>query len=281
MTETSPILLWFRRDLRLAEHPALSAAVATGRPVIPVLVLDEVVEGYGAAPKFRLGAGIGAFQRALDGAGSKLVLRRGQSVEVLRALIAETGARSVWWTRTYDPDAIARDTAVKSALKAQEIDAQSFPGHLLFEPWTVATKTGGYYRVYTPMWKSVRDADLAEPEPAASRIPAPDVWPASDILENWKLDAQMHRGASVVWPHMRVGEAAARARLDEFVERWLPHYDGNRDLPAVPGTSGLSQNLALGEIGPRTCWHAGHLALQAGKAGAETFLKELVWREFA
>jgi deoxyribodipyrimidine photo-lyase len=91
----------------------------------------------------------------------------------------------------------------------------------------------------------------------------------------------MRRGAAIVAPHLHVGEAAALARLDRFVARPIARYADERDLPAVDATSGLSENLAYGEIGPRTIWQAGWRALHEGMAGAETFLKELVWREFA
>jgi deoxyribodipyrimidine photo-lyase len=95
------------------------------------------------------------------------------------------------------------------------------------------------------------------------------------------MGAAMQRGAAVVRPHVRLGEAAAQERLAAFIDGWVARYDTSRDQPHVAGTSLLSENLALGEISPHQCWHAGQRALAEGKAGAETFLKELVWREFA
>ncbi|MDP5367087.1 MAG: DNA photolyase family protein [Paracoccaceae bacterium] len=280
MSDTSPVILWLRRDLRLTDHPALAAAISCGAPVIPVFIHDDAVAGLGAAPKWRLGLGLEALDKALRGKGSRLTLRRGPALEVLRKLVAETGARAVYWSRLYDPQAQSRDAAVKQALKAEGIDARSFGGHLMFEPWTVATKTGGYYRVYTPMWNAVRGREVDAPLPAPSRIAAPEGWPASERLEDWQMGAAMKRGADVVRPHVRLGEAAAQDRLAEFIDRWVGLYDKTRDQPHVAGTSLLSENLALGEISPQQCWHAGQRAMAEGKAGAETFLKELVWREF-
>jgi deoxyribodipyrimidine photo-lyase len=277
----SPIILWFRRDLRLADHPALAAAVETGRPVIPVFILDEVAEGYGAAPKWRLGLGVEHFAGRLAAAGSRLVPRRGRALPALQALVEETGAGAVWWTRAYDPEARARDEAVKAALKAGGVDARSFPGHVLFEPWTVATGQGGYYRVYTPYWRAVRDRDPGDPLPAPARLAAPAAWPAGDDPSGWALGAGMDRGAAVVAAHVNVGEDAAQRRLGDFVAQRVADYDGARDFPALRGTSRLSENLAWGEISARSCWHAGMRARAEGKAGAETFLKELVWRDFA
>ncbi len=282
MSDTSPILLWFRRDLRLSDHPALHAASQTGRPVIPVFLRDVQVDGLAAAPKFRLGLGLEHFAGSLEEAGSCLILRSGASaLEMLEAIIAETGATSVYWTRQYDPEAVARDTEIKAALKDQEVEAKSFGGHLMFEPWTVETKTGGYYKVYTPFWRSVKDRDVDAPLSAPSHISAPENWPASEDLDTWNMGAAMKRGAEVVRPFVRLGEKAAQSRLGAFLAHKVEAYNTTRDLPGEDGTSCLSENLALGEISPHQCWHAGIRALHEGKSDAEVFLKELVWREFA
>jgi deoxyribodipyrimidine photo-lyase len=281
LSDTSPIILWFRRDLRLSDHPALSAAVATGRPVIPVFVHDEVSETLGAAAMFRLGQSVLSLARSLQDKGSRLTLRRGAALDVLRALVAETGARSVWWSRLYDPSSKQRDTAVKAAFKAEGIEARSFAGHLLYEPWEVETGTGGPYRVFTPMWRAVRNRPVASLLPAPAAIAGGDHWPASDALSSWAMDQGLQRGRAVVAGHVTVGETAARARLDDFIDRKVAAYATARDLPSVDATSGLSENLTYGEISPAACWHAGWRAWQGGTADAETFLKELVWREFA
>ncbi len=281
MGETTPIILWFRRDLRLSDHRALSEAAASGRPVIPVFVLDEVVEGHGAAPKWRLGLGVEHFARTLADRGSRLILRRGEALPALRALVRETGAGAVWWTRLYDPDSRRRDETVKAGLRSDGIDARSFAGHVLFEPWTVETGQGGFYKVYTPYWNAVRDRDPGDPLPTPGGIAAPEAWPESDRLDDWRMGAAMQRGANVVAAHVAVGEEAARGRLGAFIAQKIDAYDKARDLPAVDGTSRLSENLTYGEISIRTCWHAARRALHEGRKGAETYLRELVWRDFA
>ncbi len=281
MTDTSPILLWFRRDLRLGDHPALSDAAASGRPVLAVFILDEVVEGLGAAPKWRLGLGVESFARRLQEIGARLILRRGPALEVLQTLIRETGASSVWWTRQYDPDQIARDKSVKSALSENGIDARSFPGHLLFEPWQVETGQGKFYQVYTPFWKAVRGRDVAPRLSAPTQLNAPEGWPDSDDLSDWQMGRAMDRGADVVRPYLHIGEVAAQQRLASFIRHNVQGYGTDRDRLDLDGTSGLSENLTYGEISPLALWDAGQRALADGKAGAETFLKEVVWREFA
>jgi deoxyribodipyrimidine photo-lyase len=278
---TAPLILWFRRDLRLDDHPMLAAAVRTGRPLLPVFILDPETETIGAAACWRLGLAVAAFAQTLARRGSRLTLRRGPALAAIEALLAETGAAGVYWSRGYDPAARARDGGVKAALKARGIEAASHAGALLHEPWTVETGQGGPYRVYTPFWRAVRDRDVAIPDPAPARLPAPDRWPASDRLDDWRMGAAMNRGADVLRPVQTVGEDAALARLEAFIAGPVDRYAEARDFPARDGTSRLSAHLTTGEIGPRRVWHAGLAALQAGRRGAETFLKELVWRDFA
>ncbi|SHF43296.1 deoxyribodipyrimidine photo-lyase [Ruegeria intermedia] len=279
-SKQSPILIWFRQDLRLSDLPALSAAVRSGRPIIPVFIRDSLVDGLGAAPKWRLGLGLAALAQHLERKGSKLVLRSGPALDALKALISETGAQEVYWSRAYDPDAIARDTGIKSALAELGLTAKSFAGHLLFEPWTVATKTGAPFRVFTPMWRAVAQRDVPSPDPAPERLAAPTHWPASEHLDDWGLGHAMRRGAGIVGQHVQAGETAAEARLDAFMER-LDAYPAQRDALADDTTSHLSEYLALGEIGPRTVWHRVKGAALIGSTGADAFLRQLVWREFA
>jgi deoxyribodipyrimidine photo-lyase len=280
MTDT-PLILWFRRDLRLGDHPMLAAAAATGRPLVPVFVLDPETEAIGAAAKWRLGLAVEAFAMALAGIGLRLTLRRGSALEVLEALVHETGAGGVWWSRHYDPAAVARDTGVKAALKARGLDARSFAGHLLHEPWEVQTLQGGFYKVFTPYWRAMRDRGVIAPAPALTRAVAPEVWPLGERLEDWQLGVAMRRGAAVVARYQAVGEASARAKLAAFLSGPVDGYQAARDLPGVAGTSRLSENLTYGEIGIREVWHAGLRARDEGRSGAESFLRELAWREFA
>lgn len=281
MSDNRPVLMWFRRDLRLSDHPALTAACNSGGPVIPVFINDEIVETTGAAARMRWGMSIEALAKSLEEKGSKLILRKGNALEVLKDLIKETGAGAVHWSRLYDPACRERDTDVKSALKDMDIEAESHSGHLLFEPWTVETKDGGFYKVYTPMWNAVKGRELPSQRSAPSKIPAPDSWPKSDKLDDWKLDAEMRRATDIVKSYQVVGETSARSRLSSFTAHRIEKYKEERDYPAIDAGSRLSENLTYGEIAPLSIWYAGQRAREEGKAGAEHFLKELVWREFA
>ncbi len=279
--DAPPILLWFRRDLRLTDHPALDAAASEGRLVIPVFLHDEVVERAGAAPRWRLGLGVAHFATRLEGIGSRLILRRGRAGEVLTDLVEETGADTVWWTRAYDPASIDRDRAVKSALEQKDVAARIFPGHVLFEPWSVETQQGNFYKVYSPFWRAVKDRDVDTPLTAPPALRAPERWPASDRLDGWNMGSAMDRGAGVVSAYVTVGEEAAQTRLGTFMRDDVASYNRRRDFPGQPGTSQLSENLTYGEISVRSCWHAGQRALDQGKDGAAAWLQELVWRDFA
>ena len=276
---TAPVIHWFRRDLRLADNPSLHAAAELG-PVIPVFVLDPQTEAMGAAHRWRLAKGLEVLADRLRRAGSNLVVLRGEADACLLRLSRETGARAVHWCRTYDPASIKRDTQVKSALRDAGIEARSFPGHVLFEPWTIKTGSGSYYKVYTPFWKAVRDRNVPEPL-AVPDLRAPASWPEIIAPGTLGLGDDMRRGAAIVEKYANPGEEAAWGRFGSFIGDRIGSYAETRDRLDVNGTSGLSEHLAIGEISIRTCWHAGRRALAEGSKGAETFLKELVWRDFA
>jgi deoxyribodipyrimidine photo-lyase len=280
---TGPALLWLRRDLRLGDHPGWSAALASGGPVIPVFILDPIFESYRAAPKWRLGESLRELDRTLERHGSRMVLRRGEAAEVLDALIAETGAGRVVWSRLYDSRSAARDRAIEERLVARGVAVESVNASLLFEPQTVLAQSDSGYKVYSPFWRAVRGLDVPEPLAAPGNLQPPARWPRSDRLEDWELGAAMNRGAAVVARHARVGEAAAQDRLHAFLEAGIGRYKADRNVPSLGATSGLSENLTYGEISPGAVWHAGRRAMQrqGHSAEAEHFVKELVWREFA
>lgn len=268
-------ILWLRRDLRLADHPALCAAAEAGI-VIPVFIRDAQVEAMGVAAKWRLGLSLADLSWALAARGSRLILRSGPPAEVLQTLATEVGAQDVHWSRLYDGASVERDTRVKETLRDAGLSVSSHPGHVLHEPWTVQTGSGGYYKVFTPYWKNVREVAVPQPLPVP-QIDAPANWPEGETLGDWALGAAMRRGADVVAQHVNVGEKAAMARLDRFLQDGIEDYATDRNRPDRDGTSRLSEHFTLGEIGIRTVWHA---ALCPG-TGAETFRKELAWRDFA
>jgi len=282
MVARPPIIVWFRQDLRLTDNPALAAAAASGAPVVALYILDE---GGGWAPggasRWWLHHSLAALAAALERRGGRLVLRRGPAAAVLDALIAETGAAAIHWNRCYEPEAVARDTGIKAGLEARGVAVRSFDAALLFEPWTVATRAGEPFRVYTPFWKACLAApEPPQPAPAPRHVPGPAAGPAGDALADWSLLPMTPDWAGGLRAAWTPGEAGAVRRLESFLERAVARYKGDRDRPDLPGTSRLSPHLHFGEIGPRQVWHAIRAAT-AGGAGVESFLSEIGWREFS
>lgn len=280
------VIVWFRQDLRLADHPALSAAVATGMPVIPLFIWDADGEwAPGAAQRYWLHQSLCALQGSLAAAGSRLIVRRGDSAAVLHELARSTGARAVYWNRRYEPAGIACDTRIKATLDAV-CEVRSFNGRLLFEPFTVATAGGTPYRVFTPFWRTcLKLPEPPEPLPAPARITAPAGWPPSLALDALGLQPRIDWAAGIR-QRWHFGEQAALARLDDFIDGGLRDYPARRDFPGVDGVSGLSPYLHCGEISPRQVWHAvraGAATLHdsATESAAQAWLRQLVWREFA
>lgn len=285
-----PLIMWFRRDLRLSDNPALAAAVASGRPVVPVFILEDhagTATAPGAAARWWLHGSLAALARNLAALGSRLVLRRGSAATVLDRLIAETGADAVSWNRRYDAQGIAADAAIKASLKSRGLSVASHNAGLLAEPWTVATGGGAPYRIFTPFWRAARDrmaAAAGDPPAIPPSLPAPDGWPASERLEDWQLTPRTPDWAGGLRAEWTPGEAGAAVRLDRFRSDALFHYAGGRDRPGTPGTSRLSPHLARGDIGPRQVWravaHRGEADAGATDADRESFLREIAWREF-
>ena len=282
----APVILWFRKDLRLCDNLALACAVESGRPVIPVYILEPPASGngpLGAAQGWWLHHSLQALDAALALIGSRLILRAGPADEVLGAVIAETGATQVLWNRRYDPAGIAVDSALKVEMTRGGLTVRSFSGQLLHEPSRIKTGAGGPYRVYTPFWRALEaSGEPAEPVPAPTRLAAPDTWPETERLEAWTLlprKPDWARAFSTVW---MPGETGARQRLDDFIDTGLSGYKARRDYPALPHTSMLSPHLALGEISPATVWHATR-GLTDGIAAEDVihFRKELAWRDFS
>lgn len=280
-TTQFPVLWWIRRDLRLSDNPALTAAIANGNPVLPVFVFDEFDETLGAAPALRLESGLEALANRLAQMGQQLCLRRGRAQDVLQKLVQETGARAVHSSKSYLQEEITRDQALARALGAAGCALHWHNTRLMFEPWTVATKSGTPFKVYSPFWRAVRQIPVPAPLAPPARIPAPSVFPKSDTLQDWKLSARMRHSADIVRSGIVAGEEAALTRLEAFMAEPVAAYGANRDFPALPATSNLSDYLALGEISPCMIWAAGQRTMAEGRPGAEPFLKQIIWREFA
>ena len=275
--DTRPVLLWLRADLRLVDNPALSWAIASGRPVIPVFVLDDAGRGrIGAASRWWLHGSLQALGKTLERKGSRLILRHGPVLETLTALASETHACAITWNRLYDPHGMAEGRRLRAWCGHNGVEPRDFNASLLFEPRDIRTAGGLPYRIFTPFWRRCQQTGFARPPGAApDRIPA-GPWPESERLEDWKLRPRSPDWAAGFCRVWHPGEEGARMRLKCFLRQDLRNYHTERDHPGKAATSRLSPHLHFGEIGPRQI--VALLDSTDPGPGPDAYLRELGWR---
>ena len=279
--------MWFRRDLRLVDNPALAAAIkASNGQAICLYLLENQPGGraLGGASEWWLDKSLRALRQSIEALGGQLVLRKGEAKHVIDALISETGANAVFWNRRYEEPGRVIDTDLKTHLKSRNVSVESYNGTLLTEPWTQTTGSGGYYKVYSPYWRSVQATYQTS---AAAKTPKKltSLNLKSDDLGGWDLHPSTPDWSMGFDRSWRPGEVGAAQRLSDFLDGPVSGYKGDRNRPDVEtGTSGLSPHLAFGEISPAQIWRATKARIDAGSVnenGAHTFLSEVVWRDFA
>jgi len=277
-----PTIVWLREDLRLDDHPALTAAVERGAPIHVVFVLDDEspeVRPIGGAARWWLHHSLLELDAELRERGGRLHLRRGPAEQVILQLAADLDAGAVHWTRRYGA-AKQLDARVKEQLRTAGIEATSFPGTVMHEPWTVTTGQGGAYRVFTPFWRACLQRDVRPPLPPPPLATATWADGASDPLEQWALLPTRPDWATGLRETWTPGEAGAAARLDAFLDEGLAVYH-RRDEPGIEATSRLSPHLRFGEISPNRIWsRLEHIADPAAVRNLPRFRAELGWREF-
>jgi deoxyribodipyrimidine photo-lyase len=281
-------LVWFRRDLRLQDNPALAAALRAHARVVCCYVHapeEEAPWSPGAASRWWLHHALAALDLDLRERGARLHLLRGPTLQAIDILLESSGADAVYWNRCYEPALRARDATIEVALRERGVDTHAFNATLLVEPDQIATAQGGPYKVFTPFWRKLRT--LVAPVPPMA---APKRVPAAEVRGGMALD-DLQLLPCVAWDaglraSWQPGEAGAQERLAEFVADALPVYRDGRDRPGIDATSRLSPHLHFGEIGPRQItWaleaHARGHADGAARAGSEAFLREIGWRDFS
>lgn len=245
----STTLLWFRRDLRLGDQPALHAALAAGNDVLPVFVLDPRLLTTGGVRTQRLCSSLPGLRDATRGA---LLIRHGDPAEVIPRLAREVGAAEVHVTAETTPYGRRRDARVDAGLAADGRRLVATGSPYAIDPGDVFTRAGTPYQVFTPFSRAWREHGF----PAPSGIPEELPW------------------------HRPAGEVDALERWHRFLDEDLEGYAASRDRPDLDSTSRMSEHLKYGEIHPRTMLAdlAGHPA--ATGPGAQRFITELCWREF-
>lgn len=287
MSTSSPTLVWLRDDLRLADNPALRAAIDRGAPIAVCYVLDDESPGIrplGGAARWWLHGSLSALRDDLSAIGGTLILRRGPAEAVILQLAEELGAGAVHWNRRYGGAERAVDTAVKEGLRSRGTEAESHQGSLLFEPWTVQTGGGGPYSVYTPFARACKKKEAPRaPLPRPRSIDGVTSAVESDRLDDWGLLPTRPDWAGGLRERWVPGEKAAADRLRAFIAEQLDDYSDGRDRPADDATSNLSAHLRWGEISPFQVWQAVVESRGEGphhEQGRERFASEVLWREF-
>jgi deoxyribodipyrimidine photo-lyase len=278
MTTDPPVILWFRDDLRLADHAALRAAVETGQPVLPVFILDDRSPGrwaLGGASRWWLHHSLAELSRALARFGSRLILRRGDSVATIAELAETARATDVFTGGLVDPWGRRVD---KAASEATPVTFHRLRTTTLFHPDSVRTKAGGAYSVYTPFANACLALGGPRPPHVALESIRTVTEPRSDRLEDWDLLPTRPDWAGGLRDTWTPGEAGAMQRAQSFLARGLAGYAASRNQPGTDGTSMLSPHLHFGEISPAQLWHLAHR--QPNTPGRQSFIRELLWREF-
>lgn len=284
-----PIIIWFTQDLRLSDNACLSAAVASGHPILPLFVLDDVTPGefaMGGASRWWLHKSLASLASSLEALGGRLVVCRGEAGHVIEKLVTKTGAQGVYFSRGYAPWSSKLEKRISAHCEAVGIECRRFSGFLLHEPEAIRTGNDGPYKVYTPFSRNCLTREITrKPRPAPEQVDFynPDI--AGDTLDDLNLYPDKPDWAADFRERWTPGEAGAHEKLEQFLENAVGDYKEARDLPNVRGTSRLSPHLHFGEISPLQCWAAtSHAAASAGgkiDRGAHTFEKEILWREFS
>ncbi|MGH8081672.1 MAG: cryptochrome/photolyase family protein [Lysobacter sp.] len=284
MPETNAIaLVWFRNDLRLSDNPALRAALEAGYTPVPIYIHAPDEHGSwrpGAASDAWRHRSLAALDADLRKRGSRLRHFFGPSLATLQSLVLATDAQAVFWNRRYEPQIEKRDTRIKQALRRMGLEVESFNSALMFEPWTLRTKQGGPFKVFTPFWRAAQTQWSLPPlwDPPAS-LPTRREGPDGVPLEALKLAPKLD-WADGFWTDWTPGEAGAGSALDTFIDGALDGYAEQRDRPDRIGTSRLSPHLHFGEIAP---WRVASALHGQGRHARdfESAIRELGWREFA
>ncbi len=282
MSSLTPLIVWFRQDLRLSDHPALLAALLQGQPVIPLYIWDTEPAAdwrMGGADRVWLDASLRTLQECLETLQSRLILCQGNTLSCLLAVARQSGTRRIDCNARYEPWARQQQETLQCALAAEGIELRCHRGgSLIFEPNSVQTGEGKPYQVFTPFFKKCLQAlPDVQPLPTPKAFQAPETWPDSLPIEALGLRPKI-RWDTEIRGYWKPGETQAQKLLQSFMRNKQDAYPEARDIPSVDGTSRLSAYLSHGEISPRQIWHT---ISEDGRRSGHAFLREIAWREFA
>lgn len=282
-------IVWFRNDLRLADHPALIRATESGARIVALYIYspDEAAPwSPGDTSRCWLHHSLLSLAHSLEQRGNRLIIRTGNSLDVLTDIIKETGARHIFAHELCEPALRKRDEQITFLMAERDISFYTFNGNLLAPPGSITTKEGKPYRVFTPFWKSFqRNYTIDFPQATPNTIPRLQKTIASLTVDELELLPQ-HAWDKRLFNHWQPGENAAQKVLHSLDAQLVSGYPKNRDLPGTSGTTLLSPYLHFGELSPRQVAFKleqvrnEHTNIGVG-SGAESILRQLVWRDFS
>ncbi|WP_158232385.1 MULTISPECIES: deoxyribodipyrimidine photo-lyase [unclassified Sporosarcina] len=268
-------IVWFRKDLRLHDHPALVEAAAHGE-VLPVFILPET--RYAASDWWLHHSLLEIIERFAK-QQIQFVVRQGQHVEQLMKLLDESEADQLVFNELYDPESREAERVVAEACEERRVQVRSFQGSLLVAPDAIFNKTNQPYKVFTPFWKRLRQELIATP------LATPELMPSTAELQSlpsdeWGLLSDV-RWYDKLANHWQPGERAAMKCWETFRDCGLYDYLVGRDLPAQSSVSRMSPYLAWGNVSVRSLWHGALVAAEdVGDQQVEAFIRQLAWRDF-
>ena len=272
-------LVWFRKDLRLYDNPAIDAAKSFHH-VYPLFIFDEDIYEN----RFLGKASIWWLENSLKSLNininNTLKIFRGDSLKIIPKLCEDLKINSVFWNRCYEKDRIAKDTKLKNKLLANNINAKSFNANLLWEPWTIKNKSGNPYKVFTPFYKSGCLEALSPRHPLKKPEKIFFKKVNSNLEEyNFNYSSIKNHWSTKFEKYWQVGENGAKKNFDSFLKNGSKNYSIGRNFPGKENVSRLSPYLHWGEISPFEIWHTANNRMQG--ENKKIFLSEIGWREFS
>lgn len=277
-----PVVVWFRRDLRIEDHAALYHASLSGAPIVPMFNFDtEIIKALpsdGAAFDFQAEC-LRDLKRSLEKLDGKLILRKGRAREVHSALIRELQPSALYFNRDYEPSACRRDAEIARLYESNDIEVRTFKDHVLQEGEEVLTQSGTPYSVFTPFANAWKKLPPPLPYEKPKRIMTPRI--SGEPILGAK---ELKKPVRIPNPAFEGGETAAQKAWKKFLEKGIFEYGADRDIPGLDGTSRMSAYLRFGCVSARTLHYDCQKALDSAPARAresvQKYIDELIWREF-
>ena len=275
-------IIWFRQDLRLNDNLALDTLNRKYKEIVPIYILDNKVD-IGRTSKWWLSQSLLKLDLALKKINSKIFFFKGNPDEILKKIIDENNVGAVYWNRLYDSYSINRDRLIKKNLIDKNIDAQSFNGSLLLEPWKIKNKSGDFFKVFTPFWKtSIELFDQFKIIKKPAKLNTPEIFIDIKLsLNQLDLFPKQKNWIKKISKYWNPGEEEAIKTLEIFIRKRINEYATGRDRPDKINTSMLSPYLHFGEISPVRVYIKINSISVSANENVKKFLSEIGWREFS